>query len=65
MQTVGIIQLTERCNVKSLPKFHLSSTTLVTFRFSNLLLLLLSEVRYFRGVVLDAKTCTPHGQFKK
>ena len=41
-------------------------TTLVTFGFRTLLLLLLLEARYYWGVVtfrLD-KTCTPHGHFK-
>ena len=42
-------------------------TTLVTFGFKTLLLLLLLEACYYWGVVtfrLD-KTCTPHGHFKK
>ena len=44
-------------------------TTLVTFGFSTLPLSLLSEARYFCGVVtfgwLNYKTCTQHGHFQK
>ena len=36
-------------------------TTLVTFGFSSLLLLLLSEGRYFQEVAPLAKTCIVHG----
>ena len=45
----------------------LKVTTLVTFGFRTLLLLLLSEARYYQGVVTFrlAKTCTPHGRFKE
>ena len=45
----------------------LKVTTLVTFEFRTLLLSLLLEARYYRGVVPFrlAKTSTPHGCFKK
>ena len=42
-------------------------TTLVTFGFRTLLLSLLSEARYYRGVVTFrlVKMCAPHRHFKK